>query len=63
MNLLNEIGIGQNENNGEKGKVLIDRIPKNIKYQFIVKEKTMKRLNYYKEKRKRNVLYKIMYIL
>ena len=66
LNLLNEIGqydifLIINENNGERGNVLIDRIPKNIKYQFIVKEKTMERLNYYKEKRKRNFLYKIMY--
>lgn len=66
LNLLNEIGkydifLVINENNGERGNILIDRIPKNIKYQFIVKEKTMERLNYYKEKRKKNVLYKIMY--
>lgn len=66
LNLLNEIGkydifLVINENNGKNGNVLIDRIPKNIKYQFIVKEKTMERLNYYKEKRKRNSLYKIMY--
>lgn len=66
LNLLNEIGLYDiflviNENNGEKGNVLIYRIPKNIKYQFIIKEKTMERLNYYKEKRKKNSLYKIMY--
>lgn len=66
LNLLNEIDqydifLVINENNGEKGNILIDRIPKNIKYQFIVKEKTMERLNYYKEKRKKNSLYKIMY--
>ena len=66
LNLLNEIGqydifLVINENNGERGNVLIDRIPKNIKYQFIIKEKTMERLNYYKEKRKKNSLYKIMY--
>ena len=66
LNLLNEIDqydifLVINENNGEKGNILIDRIPKNIKYQFIIKEKTMERLNYYKEKRKKNSLYKIMY--
>lgn len=66
LNLLNEIGqydifLVINENNGEKGKVLIDRIPQNIKYQFIIKEKTMEMLNYYKEKRKKNSFYKIMY--
>ena len=66
LNLLNEIGqydifLIINENNGERGNVLIDRIPKNIKYQFIVKEKTMEKLNYYKEKRKKNSFYKIMY--
>ena len=52
LNLLNEIDqydifLVINENNGEKGNILIDRIPKNIKYQFIIKEKTMERLNYY----------------
>ena len=66
LNLLNEIDqydifLVINENNGEKGNVLIDRIPKNIKYQFIIKEKTMEKLNYYKEKRKKNSFYKIMY--
>lgn len=66
LNLLNEIGqydifLIINENNGERGNVLIDRIPKNIKYQFIIKEKTMEKLNYYKEKRKKNSFYKIMY--
>ena len=66
LNLLNEIGkydifLIINENNGEKGNILIDRIPKNIKYQFIIKEKTMEKLNYYKEKRKKNSFYKIMY--
>lgn len=66
LNLLNEIDqydifLVINENNGERGNILIDRIPKNIKYQFIIKEKTMERLNYYKEKRKKNSFYKIMY--
>lgn len=66
LNLLNEIGqydifLVINEDNGEKGNILIDRIPKNIKYQFLIKEKTMERLNYYKEKRRKNSLYKIMY--
>ena len=66
LNLLNEIRkydifLVINENNGERGNVLIERIPKNIKYQFIIKEKTMERLNYYKEKRKKNSFYKIIY--
>ena len=68
LNLLNEIDqydifLVINENNGERGNILIDRIPKNIKYQFIIKEKTMERLNYYKEKRKKNKFYKNMYTL
>ena len=66
LNLLSETGMYDiflviNENNGERGNILVDRIPKNIKYQFIIKEKTMEKLNYYKEKRKKNSFYKIMY--
>lgn len=66
LNLLNEIDkydifLVINENNGKLGNILIDRLPKNVEYQFIIKEKTMERLNYYKEKRKKNSLYKIMY--
>lgn len=66
LNLLSETGMYDiflviNENNGERGNILVDRIPKNIKYQFIIKEKIMEKLNYYKEKRKKNSFYKIMY--
>ena len=66
LNLLNELGKYEillliNEDNGENGNILIDRIPKNIKYKFVVDKNIIYKLNKYRELKKKNILYKIFY--
>ncbi|MGL5050380.1 MAG: glycosyltransferase, partial [Fusobacteriaceae bacterium] len=48
-----------NEDNGE-GNKLLDLIPKNVNYQYVISKKTIEKINRYREK-KRNILYKILY--
>ncbi|MGL5055823.1 MAG: glycosyltransferase, partial [Fusobacteriaceae bacterium] len=48
-----------NEDNGE-GNKLLDLIPKNVNYQYVIPKKTIENINRYREK-KRNILYKILY--
>lgn len=66
INLLNESGKHEillliNEDNGESGNVLIDRIPKNIKYKFVVDKNIIYKLNKYRELKKNNLYYKLFY--
>lgn len=66
INLLNESGKHEillliNEDNGEIGNVLIDRIPKNIKYKFVVDKNIIYKLNKYRELKKKHLYYKLFY--
>lgn len=66
LNLLNELGKYEillliNEDNGEDGNILIDRIPKNIKYKFVIDKNIIESLNKYRDLKKKNILYKIFY--
>ncbi|WP_051532620.1 glycosyltransferase [Fusobacterium perfoetens] len=56
-----EIQLLINEDNGDKGNILIDKIPKNVNYQFIVDKNIMEKLNYSREKKQRNIFYKLQY--
>ena len=49
-----------NEDNGREN-VLLDKIPKNISYQFIVEKEIMEKLNFYRRKKQKNIIYKIPY--
>ena len=49
-----------NEDNGEEN-VLLDKIPKNVFYQFIVEKEIMEKLNFYRSKKQKNIIYKIPY--
>ena len=66
VKLLSELGkydikLLINEDNGKKGNILENEIPKNVKYEFIVSEKIMEKLNLYRELKQKNVLYKLFY--
>lgn len=49
-----------NEDNGEEN-ILLDKIPKNISYHFVVEKKIMEKLNFYRRKKQKNIIYKIPY--
>lgn len=49
-----------NEDNGEEN-ILLDKIPKNISYHFIVEKEIMEKLNFYRRKKQKNFIYKIPY--
>lgn len=49
-----------NEDNGEEN-ILLDKIPKNVSYQFVVEKEIMKKLNFYRRKKQKNFIYKIPY--
>ena len=49
-----------NEDNGEEN-ILLDKIPKNISYHFVVEKEIMEKLNFYRRKKQKNFIYKIPY--
>ena len=49
-----------NEDNGEEN-ILLDKIPKNVSYQFVVEKEIMKKLNFYRRKKQKSFIYKIPY--
>lgn len=49
-----------NEDNGEEN-ILLDKIPKNISYHFVVEKEIMEKLNFYRRKKQKNIIYKIPY--
>lgn len=66
LNLLNEsdnyeILLLINEDNGENGNVLINRIPKNIKYKFVIEKNIVEKLNKYRNLKKKHLYYKLFY--
>ncbi|MGL5190343.1 MAG: glycosyltransferase, partial [Cetobacterium sp.] len=48
-----------NEDNGI-GNKLINSIPKNVEYKYVVSKETIEKINRYRDKKK-NILYKILY--
>ena len=49
-----------NEDNGEEN-ILLDKIPKNVSYQFVVGKEIMEKLNFYRRKKQKSFIYKIPY--
>ena len=49
-----------NEDNGEEN-ILLDKIPKNVSYQFVVEKEIMKKLNFYRRKKQKSFICKIPY--
>lgn len=49
-----------NEDNGEEN-ILLDKIPRNISYHFVVEKEIMEKLNFYRRKKQKNIIYKIPY--
>ena len=56
-----EIFLLINEDNGEKGNIFSDKIPKEIKYKFVIDKEIISQINKYRELKKRNLIYKIFY--
>ena len=56
-----QIKIIINENNGQQGNILLDKIPKGIEYHFLVNEDIMSKLNLYRKLKQKNIFYKIHY--
>ncbi|WP_294095009.1 glycosyltransferase [uncultured Cetobacterium sp.] len=54
-----EVELLINEDNGA-GNKLIESIPKNVKYRYVVSKETIEKINRYRDKKK-NILYKILY--
>ncbi|MGL5981965.1 MAG: glycosyltransferase [Cetobacterium sp.] len=54
-----EVTLLINEDNGE-GNKLIDAIPKNVKYEYVISKKTIQKINEYRDK-KNNIFYKVLY--
>ena len=50
-----------NEDNGKEGNIFINDIPKKIKYKFVIEKEIISQINKYRELKKGNVLYKILY--
>ncbi|MCF2672518.1 glycosyltransferase [Fusobacterium varium] len=57
----NEVLLLINEDNGKEKNILLDMIPKNIKYKYVIDKRIIEKLNYYKENKKENIFYKLMY--
>ena len=56
-----EIFLLINEDNGEKGNIFLDKIPKEIKYKFVIDKEIISRINKYRELKKKNLIYKVFY--
>lgn len=56
-----EIFLLINEDNGEKGNVFLDKIPKEIKYKFVIDKNIISKINNYRELKKKNPIYKLFY--
>lgn len=56
-----EISLLINEDNGEEGNIFINDIPKKIKYQFVIDKEIISKINKYRELKKGNLIYKILY--
>lgn len=56
-----EIFLLINEDNGEKGNIFSDKIPKEIKYKFVIDKEIISQINKYRELKKKNPIYKIFY--
>ncbi len=55
-----EILLLVNEDNGD-GNILKDMIPKNIKVKYVVEKNIMDKLNLYRNLKRKNIFYKILY--
>ena len=56
-----EISLLINEDNGEEGNIFINDIPKKIKYKFVIEKEIISQINKYRELKKRNPIYKLLY--
>ena len=56
-----EISLLINEDNGEVGNIFINDIPKKIKYKFVIEKEIISQINKYRELKKGNLIYKILY--
>ncbi|WP_300363792.1 glycosyltransferase [Fusobacterium sp.] len=66
LKMLNEtkkynISLLINEDNGEEENFFIDQIPKEIKYKFVIDKEIIRRINLYRELKKKNIIYKLFY--
>lgn len=50
-----------NEDNGEQGNVLVDEIPKDVKFYYVADREIVQKINKYRELKGKNFLYKIPY--
>lgn len=50
-----------NEDNGDDGNALIDKIPQGVKFYYVVDKKIIEKINKYRELKGRNFLYKLPY--
>ena len=56
-----EINLLINEDNGKEGNFFIDQIPKEIKYKFVIDKEIIRKINLYRELKKKNFIYKLLY--
>ena len=56
-----EIKLLINEDNGKEGNFFIDQIPKEIKYKFVIDKDIIRKINLYRELKKKNIIYKLLY--
>lgn len=56
-----EISLLINEDNGKEGNIFINDIPQKIKYKFVIEKEIILKINKYRELKKRNLIYKILY--
>ena len=56
-----EIFLLINEDNGEKENIFLDKIPKEIKYKFVIDKNIISKINKYRELKKKNPIYKLFY--
>ena len=56
-----EIFLLINEDNGKEGNVFLNKIPKEIKYKFVIDKEIIIQINKYRELKKKNLIYKIFY--
>lgn len=50
-----------NEDNGKEGNIFLDKIPKKIKYKFVIDKEIISEINKYRELKKGNLIYKLLY--
>ena len=50
-----------NEDNGKEGNIFLDKIPKKIKYKFVIEKEIISKINKYRELKKGNIIYKLLY--